>query len=378
MADTPQKPGDKAGKVPPRPASQRPAVPRRPAAKQPARGAVKAGGRPTRASARQVVQRRRQRNIRMVWGAVGLVVVVIAVFVTVKLTEGTSHPKAKGPANTGAYALPVGVASAVEDVPASTLVSAALTSIKDKSTAASPPQLLPAGTAALTVGGKPEILYIGAEYCPYCAGERWAMVMALSKFGTFSDLKGTSSSDSDIDSSTPTFSFYGSTYKSPYLKFATVELETNTSKALQNPTTQQADLLTKWDQPPYVQSSSYDDSIPFIYLGGRYLQIGIQYTTAGVLSGWQITKAASYLTAGNNATSRDAEAAAGFLVGDICALTHGQPASVCSKVPKELLGIATTAVSGKGGSSATTTTTKPGVTTTTEPSVTTTTAKVSG
>ena len=94
----------------------------------------------------------------MVWGAVGLVVVVIAVFVTVKLTEGTSHPKAKGPANTGAYALPVGVASAVEDVPASALVSAALTSIKDKSTAASPPQLLPAGTAALTDVDTPEAL----------------------------------------------------------------------------------------------------------------------------------------------------------------------------------------------------------------------------
>ena len=39
--------------------------------------------------------------------------------------------------------------------------------------------------AALTSGGKPEMLYIGAEYCPYCAAERWAMIVALSRFGTF-------------------------------------------------------------------------------------------------------------------------------------------------------------------------------------------------
>jgi hypothetical protein len=32
------------------------------------------------------------------------------------------------------------------------------------------------------------MLYIGAEYCPYCAAERWPLVMALSKFGTFSNL----------------------------------------------------------------------------------------------------------------------------------------------------------------------------------------------
>ena len=40
------------------------------------------------------------------------------------------------------------------------------------------------GQPALTSGGKPEILYVGAEYCPYCAAERWAMVVALSRFGT--------------------------------------------------------------------------------------------------------------------------------------------------------------------------------------------------
>ena len=40
----------------------------------------------------------------------------------------------------------------------------------------------------LTLNNKPEILYIGAEYCPFCAAERWSMIIALSRFGTFSNL----------------------------------------------------------------------------------------------------------------------------------------------------------------------------------------------
>ena len=71
------------------------------------------------------------------------------------------------------------------------------------------------------------MLYEGAEYCPFCAAERWAMVMALSKFGTFWGLKLTNSSVSDFAPDTATFSFYGSTYTSKYLAFKPVELATN-------------------------------------------------------------------------------------------------------------------------------------------------------
>src|SRR5580700_7583712 len=67
--------------------------------------------------------------------------------------------------------------------------------------------------------GKPEFFYAGAEYCPYCAAERWAMVVALSKFGTFSNLSQTTSSSTDGYPSTPTFTFYQSVYTSQYIDF---------------------------------------------------------------------------------------------------------------------------------------------------------------
>ena len=44
---------------------------------------------------------------------------------------------------------------------------------------------------ALTADGKPEVLYVGAEYCPFCAAERWPVVVALSRFGTWSGLSAT-------------------------------------------------------------------------------------------------------------------------------------------------------------------------------------------
>jgi len=32
------------------------------------------------------------------------------------------------------------------------------------------------------------VVYIGAEYCPYCAVERWPLIVALNRFGTLTNL----------------------------------------------------------------------------------------------------------------------------------------------------------------------------------------------
>ena len=69
------------------------------------------------------------------------------------------------------------------------------------------------------------MLYIGAEFCPICATQRWPMTVALSHFGTFSNLQQTHSAVSD--GNIPTLSYYGSTFTSPYLTFTPVETTTN-------------------------------------------------------------------------------------------------------------------------------------------------------
>ena len=47
----------------------------------------------------------------------------------------------------------------------------------------------PVAGPPLTAHGKPEVLYVATEYCPYCAAQSWAMIVALSRFGTFSGLR---------------------------------------------------------------------------------------------------------------------------------------------------------------------------------------------
>ena len=173
--------------------------------------------------------------------------------------------------------------------------------------------------------------------------------MALSKFGTFHNVMGTTSSSTDVNASTPTFSFYGSTYTSPYLSFVPVETETNTKATLQNPNAAETAIWEKWDAPPYV-SAADEGSIPFIYLGGKYLVTAVSYD-ASHIAGWQMLAAVSYMTAGNNATSKAAEAVAGYFISDLCTLTHNKPAAVCNQVPTWLRGVNTSSPQHHGGSS---------------------------
>ena len=103
--------------------------------------------------------------------------------------------------------------------------------INSTGTAVSPPTVLK-GQPPLTLDGKsPSMLYYGAEYCPYCAAERWAMTAALSRFGTFTGLKITASSHTDVFPETHTFSYDGATYTSPYIHFFPIEQFSTTPTA---------------------------------------------------------------------------------------------------------------------------------------------------
>jgi uncharacterized protein DUF929 len=343
MAGTQQTSGK--GKVPPRPGVSRPSVPKRPTAKAGGYGTGKPSRPVPRSSARRAVQQRRQRNLYTAYGAVAVVIVVIAVIVAINLAGGSKPKATKNGVVVGTFPLTTALFDQVANVPAKDLIKAA----EAEPSNTQPPNKLPAANAELLLGGKPEILYIGAEFCPFCAAERWALVMALSKFGTFHNVTGTTSSSTDVNPSTPTFSFYKSTYTSPYLSFVPVETETNTKATLQNPTAGETAIWEKWDVPPYV-SAADEGSIPFIYLGGKYLVTAESYD-ASPIAGFQMLAAVNYMTAGNNTTSKAAEAAAGYFVSDLCTMTHNQPAAVCNLVPTWLRGVNTSSPQHHGGSS---------------------------
>jgi thiol-disulfide isomerase/thioredoxin len=185
--------------------------------------------------------------------------------------------------------------------------------------------------AEASTGGKPVMTYMGAEYCPYCAGERWAMVLALSRFGEFHDLGTSHSASEDIHPDTPTFTFHGSTYTSPYLEFDPVEMQTNelsgsTYGTLETPTPAQQKLMATYDRAPYFSSNG---AIPFIDFGGKYGLSGASYDVS-VLDGRSADDIAKALHDPDSPIAKGIVGTANTMTAAICAMTGDQPASACS------------------------------------------------
>jgi hypothetical protein len=171
--------------------------------------------------------------------------------------------------------------------------------------------------------GKPVFLWLGAEYCPYCAAERWSVVVALDRFGSFTNLHASSSSDLDVYPDTPTFTFHGSQYSSQYLTFESVELEDRNQKPLETPTPTQSAQMQRYDP---------DGSIPFLDIGNQYLQIGSAYSVA-VLVNQSWNSIANQLNNPSSLITQNIVANANYIAAAICRLTNNQPASVCSVAP---------------------------------------------
>jgi thiol-disulfide isomerase/thioredoxin len=168
--------------------------------------------------------------------------------------------------------------------------------------------------------GHPELFYFGAEFCPYCAAERWPIIIALSRFGTFSGLRTTSSSSTDAYPNTPTFTFHGSTYQSQYLDFVAVETSDRNGRPLQSPTPAQQALVSQYDT---------SGSIPFVDFGNRYALSGSTYVP-DVLAGMSWQAVADALRRPDSPQAKSIVGSANLITAAVCKLTSDQPAPVCS------------------------------------------------
>jgi hypothetical protein len=134
---------------------------------------------------------------------------------------------------------------------------------------------LPGNTVLKDASGKPMIVYVGAEYCPFCAAERWSMAYWLSQFGTFKNLSEIKSSSSDVYPNTNTITFYKSTYTSSSIDFSFSETQDVNRNTLMTPTQQAAGLFVKYDTPPYTTQAQ---GFPFIDIGGLYALYQTSYS----------------------------------------------------------------------------------------------------
>ena len=115
-------------------------------------------------------------------------------------------------------------------------------------------------------GGKLFVFFMGAEYCPYCATERWAIVRSLQKFGQWEDLKQTISAARDEPYlNLPTYDFTQATYNSGHIEFVAREVKDREFKPLQKLLKTEEKLVRKYNPKK---------EIPFLLIAGRFMQVG--------------------------------------------------------------------------------------------------------
>lgn len=258
------------------------------------------------------------------WITVAVIVAVIIAIVVVKAFSSQNETFAPTPAN---------IVAELTSVPASVFNAVGIKS----------PDISITGPIGLTgqkplnwkLDGKvlPTVYYYGAEFCPYCAAERWPMIIALSRFGTFTGLGNMESSSTDAYPNTPTFTLEKATYTSPYINFFHVEAETRNHTTLQTPTTAELDNITKYDVPTYdpalPKNGSEDGSIPYVSFNNRFLIIGASYNPQA-LDGLSRSQIASLLDQPSDPLTEGIITTANLISASVCNIDGQMPSAVCT------------------------------------------------
>ena len=268
---------------------------------------------PPVADLRRRGQRRRQRHLLGGSTAVLLVAAVVAV-----ATLAPSSPKPVGnQGSTLSLTAYIQKGVAVSD---STLKTVGLPAN------VTAPNSIPNGTA-LTQDGKPVVVFVGAEFCPYCALERWALIVALSRFGTFSNLGQTvSSSSTDVYPGLQSWSFKDSTFTSSSLAFAPAEVYSSTPNST-GTGYEPLQSLTALQSQAYGPYS--DSGYPFIDIGGKYVALGAS-ANPGVLQNLTLDQIASQLDDPSSAVALAVDGTANYLIAAMCSVTSTSVAPICT------------------------------------------------
>jgi thiol-disulfide isomerase/thioredoxin len=307
----------------------------------------------TRIAQQREAQRRaeQRKRIYLAGGAILAVAIVVVALVLVKLNtggSGTAAASSNGPTGSALAS----VTKQVTDVPTSVtdtvagggVSSGLFVAAKTSSAISSASSNLGSYFAtvdgtALTAGGKPEVLFMGAEYCPYCAAQRWAIANALSRFGTFTGLTTTHSSSTDADPNTPTLTFYKATYKSDYITFTSVEETTNERKGnssntsvpyvtLQTPTSAEQAIGTAYDPQGYI---------PFLDIGNKYAEVGnLSPLSPTLLSGKTWAQVAAAMNDPSSSLGQAIIGNANYETAAICVQTKNLPATACTPTIQKL------------------------------------------
>ena len=272
------------------------------------------------------------RHIPRRYLALGLIVVAIILLGALVLVRDNSGPSTTSTVETFNPA-PSSLVSTMTSVPASVYDAVGVSS---PATPVQAPQPTGSGTTPLWLATaadgapKPVVFFYGAEFAPYAAVQRWPLILALSRFGTFNQLGLMQSSASTAFADLSTFTFWNASptrsYTSKYLVFESVERYSSLNPTggrylgLQRPDAKQAAAIASYGQTA--------DTFALTDVANRYVLNGSSFAP-GVLAGLSQSQIAGDLNMPASPLTQAVVTAANEITAAICAVDNDKPSAVC-------------------------------------------------
>jgi hypothetical protein len=176
--------------------------------------------------------------------------------------------------------------------------------------------------------GQPEpvVFFYGAEFAPYAAAERWPLVLALSRFGTFERLGVVQSSTTTAFADLSTFTFYGDYYTSRHVVLEPVERYGSLNPtgarylSLQTPDARQRAAIADYASSP--------TTFPLLDVANRWVLNDASFAPS-VLMGLSQDQIAGDLSTPASPLTQAVISAANEITASICAVDGQKPATVC-------------------------------------------------
>jgi hypothetical protein len=257
--------------------------------------------------------RNHRRHVRRRSFAVGSLALAIGVAILVASVGESPTPPGVGETQLASY-----YQAAVN------VSNSALETVGLPATVAIPTRISPSLTTASTNG---VVSYVGAEYCPYCAIQRWALLVALSKFGTFTNLnREVFSSSSDAFPHLASWSFIGAKYTSKYFRFDPTELSSDKRDA--------TGLYAPLEKLTAPQRVAYDKfnrqgELPFVDFGNHYVTLGASSSPA-VLEGLSLSAIGIDLGNPKSPVALAVDGTANYFVAALCSMVQSKAPAICS------------------------------------------------
>jgi hypothetical protein len=167
--------------------------------------------------------------------------------------------------------------------------------------------------------GKTLVFFMGAGFCPFCASERWAIIRALSNFGSWQGIVETASADhNEKYLNIPTVNFANAIYTSDHVQFVGRETADRNFEPEQELDERDYEILDAFNP---------DQIIPFLLIDGQFMQAGSGYSPQ-LLEGMDHAKVKAELANPDSSVGKAIRSEADNITALVCKSINDK-ASVC-------------------------------------------------